>query len=651
MIRYPRIFIGSSSESQQVAHALKANLERNGNVVDVWDSIFRTTQNTLSQLLTKMGRYDFAVLIFRPDDIVESRNNRSGAVRDNVIFECGMALGILGQHRTFILRPENKDTKIMGDLDGIKILKYLEPEKNVNDSNYQDTLRSSLNHIAYTIQSEIETIGCNMTDADVTKTLDLVNTAFTSMAAKPDVFMNHCLKHLILNTFETFAREVTGIKDRISLPASYYLPLLITLQETFSPRVRSIAVVDQKEKFWRQDLGRKILLTVNPESERIFVFINRDSFTETWTELQMHAGAKYKVKMMDYAHLSRVSQCNRDLAIIEFNEKKMLAYYDNASQSNIVYSINPSEIDSYEQEFGRVSKNALDVKYFEDLRQREEAMEELRNRLFSQKWKYDHKPVEMSRYLSIDKYDEFEELHPYRIDMINQMIDVFHEKCREIAEIRSNDDLPWRILEFGAGTGLFTKRLAELPNAKVTAVEYDSVCYNKLEEKMKKYANVVCMEQDSRLFDPGGEALKYDFIFSCFADHHIHDVDKSQYLDNVYNNLEQHGYFIIGEEFLPKYTNGDEASRNMAISRYHQHIIDFANNDATLTHEQKKGIVELETKAMNSGLDRVGDFKVSTEIYSPLLGKAKLDAKFNKVGPSNRKDVGGVYVVVAAPFS
>jgi SAM-dependent methyltransferase len=638
----PRIFIGSSSESLPIAYALTTTLERAGNSVDVWDGIFSPMKNILSQLLSKMASYDFAIFIFRPDDVVESRNNRLGAVRDNVIFEYGLAVGILGESRAFIVRPENKATKILGDLEGIKMLEYLEPEKDEN--NYQDKLRAALSPVAFTIQSEIEKQGCG---ADITKARQYVTSALTSLKEKPEILSNPCLKHLILTTFEHLAGEVNKIKDTLTLPASYYLPLLISLQEKLSPRIRSIAVVDQKEKFWRQDLGRKILLSVNPESERIFVFIDRESFTETWTELQTHAGAPYQVKMMDYAVLSKVSVSHKDLAIIELNQKKILAYYDNSSQSNIVYSFNPTEIENYEKEFNSVSKHALAVKYFEDLRLREDAMDELRHRLFSQKWKYDQKPVEMSRYLSIDKYDEFEELHPYRIEMINEMIRIFHERCREIIEINGERDNPWTILEFGAGTGLFTKRLAELPNVSVVAVEYDSVCYNKLDEKMKKYGHVSCMEEDSRLFDPGGPN-KYDFIFSCFADHHIHDVDKSQYLENVHKNLEQHGLFIVGEEFLPRYTNGDEASRTTAIRKYHQHIIDYAANDDTLTDEQKRGIIDLETKAKDSGIDRMGDFKVSKEIYTQLLSKAKLHTDFVTIGPVKQKDVGGVYVVIAS---
>jgi SAM-dependent methyltransferase len=263
---------------------------------------------------------------------------------------------------------------------------------------------------------------------------------------------------------------------------------------------------------------------------------------------------------------------------------------------------------------------------------------------------YDRKSLEMSRYISIDQYDRYEQDHPFYREMVEKMISIFYQHCQQLVNGgRREATHEWSALEFGAGTGLFTERIAAQPFVKVTAVEVDTICFDKLSNNMKVFNNVLCLEQDSRYYSGSGTNEKYDFVFSCFADHHIHDPYKLDYLKNVKKNLKEDGLFIVGEELLPYYPETNETARNEAIRKYHGHILYLI--DKIDLEPARKALLELESQAMESGLARVGDFKVSAEVYNSLFLQAGLASEQIKIGPLDRDDLGGVYVIVGHPYT
>ncbi len=159
------------------------------------------------------------------------------------------------------------------------------------------------------------------------------------------------------------------------------------------------------------------------------------------------------------------------------------------------------------------------------------------------------------------------------------------------------------------------------------------MCFKRLVYKLQTdCASVKFFNEDSRTFDPDGE---YEFIFSSFADHHIKFEDKASYFENVKRNLSPGGRYIVGDEFLPDYSGG-KMTRREALEAYHNHIIELAG--------QNQALVELERAALKSGLDEVGDFKVSCEGYEKILREAGFSFEKVKIGPIGRDDIGGVYV-------
>ena len=121
----PVVFIGSSKESLPVARAIRSNFDHDDFVVKLWtDSVFGPSQFAITELEKQIREADFAVLVLGPDDQVISRNQKSDAPRDNVIFELGLFMGTLSHERTFMIIPRGGDIKIPTDLLGLTPLDY-----------------------------------------------------------------------------------------------------------------------------------------------------------------------------------------------------------------------------------------------------------------------------------------------------------------------------------------------------------------------------------------------------------------------------------------------------------------------------------------------------------------------------------------------
>lgn len=93
----PTVFVGSSAEGLQVAKAVQAELQYCAECVIWSQEVFGLGEGTLESLVKALNRYDFAVLVLTPDDLVTSRGNSAPAPRDNVLLELGMFIGAIGR--------------------------------------------------------------------------------------------------------------------------------------------------------------------------------------------------------------------------------------------------------------------------------------------------------------------------------------------------------------------------------------------------------------------------------------------------------------------------------------------------------------------------------------------------------------------------
>ena len=128
----PELFIGSSSEGLDFARAVRGRLYADADV-QLWDeSFFKPTKTVVETLFKSLKRFDFAVLILTPDDLVMTREREAFVPRDNVLFELGLYMGHLGRDRTFLVHETNHKIKLLSDLDGVTKLGYEWPNSDFN---------------------------------------------------------------------------------------------------------------------------------------------------------------------------------------------------------------------------------------------------------------------------------------------------------------------------------------------------------------------------------------------------------------------------------------------------------------------------------------------------------------------------------------
>ena len=119
-----KVFVGSSSEGLEIAHALQSNLEPEFEV-RVWSQdVFLPGEHTLESILKQADVSDFGIFVFSPDDLIEVRGSRQKTARDNVIFELGLCVGRLGPKRSFMVMPTDSDLRIPSDLLGVNTASF-----------------------------------------------------------------------------------------------------------------------------------------------------------------------------------------------------------------------------------------------------------------------------------------------------------------------------------------------------------------------------------------------------------------------------------------------------------------------------------------------------------------------------------------------
>lgn len=130
-ISKPKVFVGSSAESIEIAHAVQENLDHDA-IVTVWDQgVFGLSKQTLESLEEQLDLHDFAIFVLGPDDKVELRGAKHSQTRDNVILELGLFMGKLGRNRAYWLTPRDiPDFVSPTDLVGLTAAQYNVPEQN-----------------------------------------------------------------------------------------------------------------------------------------------------------------------------------------------------------------------------------------------------------------------------------------------------------------------------------------------------------------------------------------------------------------------------------------------------------------------------------------------------------------------------------------
>lgn len=453
---------------------------------------------------------------------------------------------------------------------------------------------------------------------------------------------NVYLRTIVLDSVRDQCRRLHEVCDDSAgyrLPHVLYPPALVEVLKKCKPTVKAVAIVDGEEYFWRGKQGEEIRRNTTENSSRLFVFRTPEHMRENMGMLLQHARS-YNSYAVSYDNLTREFPGHvHDFSLIGDIGTRVLARYDDGSTGKYIrFVASTEEVSQYEDVFSDILETVA-------VRVPEEYSLEDTDDLISAAFEtrvsaLDRRTIEMSAYIPIHIYDLHEEEHAYFVEMMQRMIKEIsaHRVARGGGRIR--------ILELGAGTGIFTRRLAELSDAEIVALEIDWACYLSLQHKMDSLAveiaarntRIECFNADSRVYNPPG---RFDYVVSSFADHHIKPYDKPKYFANIRRNLQSHGVAIIGDEFVPDYDRGDPESRRIALRTYHEHIIQRAQADG------REELIRLEAAALKSGLEELGDFKVSCQEYEAHLEEAGFTFTREKIGPLGRDELGGVWVYLA----
>lgn len=159
----PRVFIGSSRESINVARAVREVL-RDCTEPVMWDERpSKLSRSTLGSLCDSVDSYDFGIFVFSPDDSSVVRDTKYATARDNVVFELGLFTGRLGRERTFFITPEGgQDFRIPTDLSGITCPKY---DPNVVDEDPANAVKYACDRIRTAIR-DLGSVACKSSFLD-----------------------------------------------------------------------------------------------------------------------------------------------------------------------------------------------------------------------------------------------------------------------------------------------------------------------------------------------------------------------------------------------------------------------------------------------------------------------------------------------------
>ncbi len=152
---------------------------------------------------------------------------------------------------------------------------------------------------------------------------------------------------------------------------------------------------------------------------------------------------------------------------------------------------------------------------------------------------------QLSEKFNLEEYDKFMEKYPLEQRII---IDFIIE--------RYNKNKKLKVVEFGAGTGRFTKSLlSKFPKMNITLVEPDKNCCMKLNKLKQKYKQVKIIQSSAEKFK---SIHKFDIAVMTTAFHHIPFTSKNKFLNMIKNILKREGMFLCTDNFIAEYKNMEE---------------------------------------------------------------------------------------------
>lgn len=121
----PKIFIASSKSYKNIAYDIQTLLDSDAECT-VWDQdVFQLSEYPINSLVESISSCDFCIFILFPEDMIVVREISKKSVRDNVIFELGLSVGIVGMKRSFLIFPSDiGEMHLPTDLAGLTLCTF-----------------------------------------------------------------------------------------------------------------------------------------------------------------------------------------------------------------------------------------------------------------------------------------------------------------------------------------------------------------------------------------------------------------------------------------------------------------------------------------------------------------------------------------------
>lgn len=117
----PTVFLSSSVEGAGLARAVRSLLERDCRVLFWIDNMVELDAEKRESLVEAVEQADLAILFLAGDEL-ELRKSNSRKLRDQVILELGIFMGLVGWDRTLLLCREDRDVDL--PFEGINVARY-----------------------------------------------------------------------------------------------------------------------------------------------------------------------------------------------------------------------------------------------------------------------------------------------------------------------------------------------------------------------------------------------------------------------------------------------------------------------------------------------------------------------------------------------
>jgi tRNA (cmo5U34)-methyltransferase len=152
-----------------------------------------------------------------------------------------------------------------------------------------------------------------------------------------------------------------------------------------------------------------------------------------------------------------------------------------------------------------------------------------------------------------------------------------------------------RVVDLGAGTGLFSAMIAEaLPSATIQLLDLSP---DMLAQATARFAGNANGRIEARVFDLASDNLEgpWDLVISALAIHHLGDEDKKALFRRIYSALAPGGLFVNAEQVLGSTPEIDERY----VRRWHESIRaagasdeSVARAEARMTFDQSSSVAD-----------------------------------------------------------